>query len=196
MNNLDKIIDLLNQKKFSEAEEILLKLRKKDPRNEVTNYFLGIIYNDFNNPNKSNEKAKRYFGYAIDSDNPIEKAFIKLAHLEKNASHAGRILRKGLEKFPKSVKLYEELLWKTETTKRDSIFEEIARKGITSNNILIIELETHFKQERFDDALNIASRIELTDREEVKILHTVKAYCYLEINDVKKSGKSISRINK
>jgi len=189
MDNLNKVIGLVKQKKFSEAEKALLELRKKDYSNEVINYYLGVIYNDFNNPNKSDVKTRRYFGYVVDSDNPIEEAFIELANLEKNINHARRILKKGLAKFPKSVKLYERLLWKTETTKRNSIFEEIAKKGITSNDILIIKVETHYEQKEFNDALNVISQVELSDSEELKILNTIKAYCHLEINATKRAEK-------
>jgi len=187
MQDIKKIIKLLNEKKFEKAEEILLKWRKSDYKNEKINYFLGELYSDYRFTNRSDQKAKRYFKYAIESKNPIENAYLKLSYLEKNPNHPLRILKKGLEKFPNSIELYENILWRSEISERELIFEEIENKRLFSNEISIIKLETYIALKKYKKALQITENIKANDTIEKKILKIMKAFIFFEIDNLTES---------
>ena len=86
-----KLIKLLDQTKYSEAEEFLLQIKNFSV--EQVNFMRGLIYTKPDNPNKSESKAKKYFARSCDSEEPIENAFIQLSFLEKNINQAIKILR-------------------------------------------------------------------------------------------------------
>ena len=77
---LQEISDLIDNKKWEEAEDTLLKLSKTgDSR---VNYYLGHIYDAWDNPKKDKKKARRYFTLVAESTNPVAGAFVRLSKMK------------------------------------------------------------------------------------------------------------------
>jgi len=85
---IDQAIQLIQQKNYTEAELKLLSARKDYYENSSLNFLLGRIYADWESPLKSQEKAIHYFQLVIDSDLPIERAFIELIYLVRERGAA------------------------------------------------------------------------------------------------------------
>lgn len=109
---LQEIATLIDDKKWEDAENTLIKLSNTDDSRIY--YYLGYLYDAWDNPNKDKEKAKKYFSLAAESINPVAGAFIRLSRNERNRTHSIRILRQGLKSFPKNEALYYQLLIYTE----------------------------------------------------------------------------------
>lgn len=105
---LQEISDLIDNKKWEEAEDTLLKLSKTGDSRVY--YYLGHVYDTWDNPKKDKEMARKYFSFAAESTTPVAGAFIRLSRNERNRTHSVRILRKGLRSFPESEAIYYQLL--------------------------------------------------------------------------------------
>ena len=68
MTSINDILKLLEQKKFSEAEKSLNDLRKRNEDKSIIDYLLGRLNDDYQNPNRSVESAKRFYTKSIKRD--------------------------------------------------------------------------------------------------------------------------------
>ncbi|MGA9364674.1 MAG: tetratricopeptide repeat protein [Bacteroidota bacterium] len=184
MSEIDRIYELIEKKEFQEAENTLAELGKQGLRSSVVNYFLGIIYSEYDNKEKSIQKAKEFFQYAIDGEQPIEDAFLRLSTLETIRPHSIRILRKGLEIFPKSTELYEKLLLLNKVSEREQIYSEVVAKGITSSTLDSIMLCTFAELSKYDDGLKLAPKVTPSDHFSMLLKRAIEGFCYLETNNV------------
>lgn len=197
--NLEKALELIDKESFNEAEKFLLNLRRNS-QTPYINYLLGYIhhvnlsaYSFSENKDKfkgSKEDAKRFLGYSIDSGNPIEDAFWRLADIEKNKKHAVRILKKGLEYFPNSKIIYEYLIIKSEISDIPLISREIESKNIVSNTIYFKLYEFFSNQKCYDEALKQLEKIKVKNNNEDQLLSLIKAFCLFELSEIEKA-KSI-----
>ncbi len=192
----EKLIKLLDQKKYSEAEEFLLQIKNFSV--ERVNFIRGLICIEPDNPNKSESKAKKYFARSCDSEEPIENAFIQLSFLEKNRNQAIKILRNGLRKFPNSPKIYENIIIRTyrDDSKLVGIFEEVENKGIVSNNIIMSMLNYYLKKNDYKKIVDIVPKYQIEkDRiQENRILSTIRAYAYYEIGNINEAFEIFERL--
>ncbi len=203
-DNIQKARQLINENAFKEAEKLLLQKIKKE-NNSIANYLLGFIHHTNLNPvpyffdedskNKeqfqgSKRKAKKYLGYVVDSEKPIEDAFWRFADIEDNKKHAVRILQKGLKSFPKSEILYEYLIRNADKSDIPNIYDKIKEKGIISNTLYFQLYERFWIQKDFETALEIANKIKLRKKDENQILDLIKAFCFLELDEIK-NAKSV-----
>jgi tetratricopeptide (TPR) repeat protein len=184
VSEIDRIYELIEKNEFQEAENTLAELRKQDLHSSVVNYLLGIIYSAHDNKEKSIQKAKEFFQYAIDGEQPIEDAFLRLSTLETIWPHSIRILRKGLELFPRSSQLYERLLLLNKVTDREQIYSEAVAKGITSSDLDSVMLCTFAELGKNEDALKLASKITPSDHVTMLLKRAIEAFCYLGTNNV------------
>ncbi|MBA7508963.1 hypothetical protein ES705_00898 [subsurface metagenome] len=197
--NLKKALELIDKESFNEAEKLLLKLRRNS-QTPYINYLLGYIhhvnlsaYSFSENEDKfkgSKEDAKRFLGYSIDSDNPIEDAFCRLADIEENKKHAVRILKKGLEYFPNSKIIYEYLIIKSENSDIPLISKEIESKNIVSNKIYFKLYEFFLSYKCYDEALKQLKKIKVKNKNEEQLLSLIKAFGLFELSEIEKA-KSI-----
>jgi len=196
--NLKKALELIDKESFNEAEKLLLKIRRNN-QNPYINYLLGFIHHVnishdsfYENKDKfkgSKEDAKRFLGYSIDSVNPIEDAFWRLADIEENKKHAVRILIKGLEYFPNSEIIYENLIRKSENSDIPLISKEIENKNIVSNTIYFKLYEFFSNQKSYEEALELIEKIKPKKNEE-QLLSLIKAFCLFELSEIERA-KSI-----
>lgn len=184
MSEIDRIYELIEKKEFREAENTLAELGKQGLRLSVVNYFLGIIYSDYDNKERSVQKAKEFFQYAIDAEQPIEDAFLRLSTLETIRPHSIRILRKGLELFPKSTELYEKLLLLNKVSEREQIYSEALAKGITSSGLDSIMLCSFAELRKHEDALKLVPKVTPSDHVSVLLKRAIEAFCYLGTNNL------------
>ncbi len=198
-NSIKEVFELIDRKLFADAEKLLLKIRR-NKQSSYINYLLGYIHH-INLSNYSFtenedtfkgkiEDAKRFLGYSIDSENPIEHAFWRLADIEKNKMHAIRILKKGLEYFPQSETLYEYLINKSEDSDIYLIYEEIENKKIISNTIYFQLYEFFWKKKDFNLSLVQINKITFHKNDEKQLLNLIKAFIHYELKEIKKA-KSI-----
>lgn len=195
---LEEIYDLIEKKSFNKANKILLHFRKENNKPHV-NYLIGFIHHiniSHSSFSISDDKfvgsksdAIKYLGYAIESDQPVEDAFWRLADLEKNKDHAVRILKKGLEYFPVSESIYKSLLLRSNPSDIVHIAKEIENKDINSNPIFFELFELSFNQREFDTAIHYVEKIKGENNSEKQLISLIKAYCLLELKKIKSSKK-------
>lgn len=189
---LKKIEDLIDNKKWEEAENTLTKLLKTyDSR---IYFYLGHIYDTWDNPKKDQEKARKYFSLAAESTNPVPGAFIWLSRNEENRTHSVRILRKGLKSLPRSEAIYYQLLNYTEPVERESIYMEIIAKASASERIKINMAVTHFDLKEYEKAIDVLSSCEATEEWDRQILPCIKGFSFYEIGKSDEAAKIFSKL--
>ena len=188
----NEIIALMDNKQWVEAESLLSGYR--DISDSTIDYLFGCIYNAWDNPNKDKEKAKKYFGRAIESKEPIEAAFVLLSNIERNRSHAIRILQRGLDIFPESESLYFHLLTQTSPADSETIYLEAKGKGVISDRIKLVMAETHFGLGEYRSTLDLLEKIKGETIEETLILECIRGFSFLELEDFNKSKEFFAHV--
>lgn len=200
--NLDNVIDLLDKEAFDEAEDLLLKLRRKE-QTPYINYLLGYIhhtnipYSSKSNNKKfkgSKDEAKRHLRASIDSEEPIEDSFWRLADLEDNNKHAIRILKKGIEFFPNSELLYKHLLNLAKHNDIPLIYEELKDKKISTNSINFKMYEYYAEKNDYNEALKFLKKMKTKNSGEKQLLDLITAFILYESSDIKKAGTIFSKL--
>jgi tetratricopeptide (TPR) repeat protein len=125
-------------KQFTVAEDELRSLTFIDTVAGEAHFGLGLLFDDYRNPNRSNDAATRSFRDAADAEYPREDVFVRLASRE-SASRALGVLRKGLTQYPDSLELHEALASHLLTTGElngvVALEKEVASRGITSDKL-------------------------------------------------------------
>ena len=189
---LQEIADLINNKKWEEAEDTLLKLSKTSDSRVC--YCLGYLYDDWDNPKKDKEKARKYFSLAAESTTPVADAFIRLSRNEKNKIHSVRILRKGLQFFPKSKAIYEQLFFYTEPSERENIYKEIIEKECVSERIKVQMAVTFFELKEYEKIIEVLSGVEAEEEWDRNILACIKGFSLYETEKSEEAGKMFSKL--
>ena len=189
---LQEIEDLIDNKTWDEVENTLIKLSKiGDSR---VYYYLGYVYDAWDNPNKDGEKAKKYFSLAAESPNPVAGAFLRLSWNERNKTHSIRILRKGLKFFPKSEALYYQLLIYTEHAQREKIYWEVIEKECVSERTKICMAVTYFDLKEYEKAIEVLSSFEAAEEWDRLILGCIKGFSFYEIGKSDEAAKIFSKL--
>lgn len=186
---------LIKNKDFKTAEKMIKELDERTYGYEFKNYFLGMIYYDNSNPQKSDILAKRYFQYVIKGENPIAEAFIKLAFMESNVNHSRRILRKGLDIFPGNKKMYIYLLHRSEGIEKEKIINEIIEKKIDDIEIKWIMIIYYLEIGKFKESLDLLSEFDIfRDKDLYLLVDLIRGFCYLEKGELKTAKKIFKKL--
>lgn len=201
--NIEEAVKLINNEKFKKAESLLLLLRNKKNTPKI-NYLLGCIHHmnissfSFDKDEKkfkgSKEEAKRFLREAIDSEDPIKDAFLRLVDIEDNKKHAVRILKKGLRYFPDSKTLYECLIKKSEDCDISEIYEEIKSKKIISDEIYFRLYELFFRQKKYNEALKCIKRIKSRNKDKKQLLTLIRGFCFYELTEIEKAESIFQKL--
>ena len=189
---LQDISDLIDNKKWEDAENTLIKL--SNTGDSRVYYYLGHIYDAWDNPKKDKEKANKYFSLAAESTNPVAGAFIRLSKNERNRTHSIRILRKGLKFFPRSEDIYYQLLNYSEPSEIENIYKEIVEKECVSERIRICVAVTYFDLKEYEKAIGIISGFEAEEEWDRRILACVKGFSLYETEKSEEAGKIFSKL--
>ena len=197
MNKIDdqrqqEIVHLLDGHKWDEAENALLEFCNTD---DSWIYFcLGYVYDNWDNPRRDSEKARKYFSLAAESTNPVEDAFIRLSRIERNITHSIRILRKGLQSFPKSEAIYYQLLNYTAQSDREELYREVNAKEIVSERIMIAMVSTYYALQEYNKSLKVLSGIEITEEWDRNILACIKGFSLYETGEHAEAEKLFTKL--
>ena len=182
----------MDNKRWEDAENDLLKLSKSGDSRVY--YYLGHVYDAWDNSRKDEKKAKRYFSLATESSNPVAGAFIRLARNERNKTHAIRILRKGLQSFPRSEAVYYQIVNYTEPSKKENIYREIIEKECVSERIRINMSVTYFHLKEYEKTVEILSGFEAEKESDRSVLACIKGFSLYEIGKIVKANKIFSKL--
>lgn len=183
MKSIEQIERLLADGAFREAEVEILQLRRDRSFGAIPDYLLGCLYNDHRNPKRSRREAKRHFTAAIKTDGPIEEAFLELAMLERGHTHTERILRHGIQRFPKSIRLHERLLAWTAPESREELFSRMIGDGLASRNATALMIRTYTELKAYRKALDLIGTFTPRDDSQAMIVALLQALCMLESGD-------------
>jgi tetratricopeptide (TPR) repeat protein len=184
---LQEIASLIDYKKWEEVGNILLKLSTTGDSRVY--YYLGHIYDAWENPKKDEEKAKKYFSLAAESTNPVASAFIRLSRNERNRTNSIRILRKGLRAYPRSEAIYYQLLSYTELPDREDIYKGIIKEQCLSERIKICMAVTYFDLKEYEKAIGIVSGFEAEEEWDRNVLALINGFSLYEIGKTAEAKK-------
>lgn len=110
-----RIHELIKEKKYQEAKETLEPLSTGENAKDAAyaGYLLGYINTCRDNPHAKEYLARRYLRENIQGDYPHPYAYVVYSRLIDDKNVALNHLNKGLERFPKDVRIIAELLSKT-----------------------------------------------------------------------------------
>ena len=142
-----------------------------------------MIFLEKSNPNNSKDKAKNFFIKSCESEDAVEDAFIQLSKLVylNEVNYAKNILRRGIERFPCSINIYENLAHILRDKEKEELFEEIKNKKITSIGLHIYELEYKISNKKYSEAIKIIEKIKLGkeyyfEKMQLKIIKAFSCY--------------------
>ena len=184
---LDKVLDLFNQKNYKEAEKKLLQLRRNYYDSSHVNYLLGNLYGEYDNPNKSKEKALHYYQLVIDSENPLERVFIEVIHHLSDKKQQVSILKKGLTLFPKSSEINERIIYRLNNPESIELYDSLKDKSFldeVSNFIILIAL---YEEGLFDRSIEHAQKIQVKDKDNLLLKNLIIAYCNYKLGRINDS---------
>ena len=181
---MEDIERLIQKGSFGRAERRIRGLLKKNPGAARAYYLWGVIYQDYRNPQRSEENARQYFEAAIKGDDPVEDAFLSLASLESIASQKIRILRRGTQRCPRSRALYTELLEWSEDKDSEAVFKEMIEKRTASTEAARIMAGKYFTLGKFNEAYHLLSSTKHAHQEANVIDDLLAGYCLLECGDI------------
>jgi tetratricopeptide (TPR) repeat protein len=180
-NQLEEIASLMDNEKWEDAKKELLKHRQT---NDGRVYFLlGVLFNDWHNPNKDEKEAKRFFELSVDSDNPPSNAFIQLSMMERNRIHALRILRNGLKIYPKNEPLYYYLMLYSEPSDRETVYFEAIKNECISERIKITMAQAYFTLAKHSECVKLIAEIRPDNEGDVEVLKCMKGFSVYELGN-------------
>ena len=109
---LEEIIELIEKEEYSAAETALQEyVHSDDAKIQAGAYYLiGYINTCWNNKHKSDDKARRFLLYNLNSEYPHRNAYALYARLEEDKNIVVKYLNQGLIKFPNHPQLLYALL--------------------------------------------------------------------------------------
>lgn len=149
--DIKEIQDLIDNKKYSDAEQMLKTCNSNEKEISIANCFIGYINTRWDNKSKSDYKAKQALLNCIRSSYPIPDAFFLYADIEEDKNIALNYLKKGLEKFPTNSGIYISLLKYSIKSERIKIITQIKEKGFSDFYLLKQVIEILISYELWDD---------------------------------------------
>ena len=126
---LDDIIELIEKEEYNTAETALQEyVYSDDAKIQAGAYYLiGYINTCWNNKHKSDDKARRFLLYNLNSEYPHRNAYALYAKLEEDKNIVEKYLNQGLIKFPNHPQLLYALL--VNSHDKTSVIEQILECG-------------------------------------------------------------------
>lgn len=126
---LDDIIELIEKEEYNAAETALQEyVYSDDAKIQAGAYYLiGYINTCWNNKHKSDDKARRFLLYNLNSEYPHRNAYALYAKLEEDKNIVEKYLKQGLIKFPNHPQLLYALL--VNSHDKTSVIEQILECG-------------------------------------------------------------------
>jgi tetratricopeptide (TPR) repeat protein len=184
---IDQAIQLIQQKNYTEAELKLLSARKDYYENSSLNFLLGRIYADWESPLKSQEKAIHYFQLVIDSDLPIERAFIELIYLVRERNKQISILKRGLSAFPQSSDIFEMLINRLEYADRLVVFDSISDHSFINETTLFTILISLYELDLFERVIQQSLEMQNVGKDFALLKDLIVGFAYLKLGDPKQA---------
>ncbi|GGG81997.1 tetratricopeptide repeat protein [Paenibacillus radicis (ex Gao et al. 2016)] len=191
---IQQAVLLLEEKKYNDAEKLLFQLRKEDYKNEKINFYLGVLFSTYDNPDNSKEKAKRFFQDVVNGEYVYEYAFIYLAKFEGNKNQSLRLIKKGLEVFPDSHELIEMLLVRSPDEEKENIFQDAIKKDICSNDIYNYMFSYYYGYKKYQEAYEIAKKMKSLSKNNTLLIELAKGFCFYRMNEFSKAKSSFNLI--
>ncbi|WP_127545656.1 MULTISPECIES: hypothetical protein [Paenibacillus] len=185
----DYIEKLLEEKKFEELEKYLKKMKKENYNDSSVNYYLGVLYSDYNNPKKSEETAKSYFLDVISSNHVYEYAYIYLEQIERNRNKSIRILEAGLKCFPNSLTLNKRLLYNLDNVEKENLYQKLLTAEISSNDIHVCMMNYYYSSDNFSVAIDTSKKINRQDEMDEIFIILHNAYCFYHMGEIDAASK-------
>jgi len=193
MASIAEILKLLESSEFDQAEKELKTLWRDSPSDPIINYLLGCLYDDYRNPRRSRDKARRYLQVSLAADPPFEQAFPRLARVESsNQQRALRILRKGAEIYPDSHEILRALLRGVPSEEVDEIYATMLRGGLADPSSTLFVARVLASRRDYSNALQLVRGLPPTDGVSSLALQLVEASYLLEVGDEK---AAIAKLN-
>lgn len=187
----DQIDLLLEEKKFDEAEKLLLDIRRKDNGNSTNNYYLGMLYSNYYNSNRSEEKAKKYFLDVISSEYVYEYAYLYLEQKEKNKNKSIRILEAGLKVFPNSVQLNERLLYQLDSEIKEEFYQRLIADGISSNELHSFMMDFYYQNNKYREAIDASKKIIFKKETDKFFTALHNSYCFYRMGEISTARENL-----
>ena len=182
---IDQIVQLIKTKKYNDAEDKLLEARKSYYNNEIVNYLLGTIYSEWDSPLKAAEKALHFFELVINSDHPIENAFIELTYLISDKFKQISLLKKGLESFPQSSKLFERLIFRLGNDEIIQLFDSLTDQSFINELTNFKILLAFYELNLFDRVLTHSDKLRSTNKDLLLFLNFILGCANFKIANYK-----------
>ncbi|PYE49363.1 hypothetical protein HUB98_04050 [Paenibacillus barcinonensis] len=182
---------LLQEKNFDEAERLLLDIRKKDKNNSANNYYLGLLYSNYSNPNESEEKAKEYFIDVISSEYVYEYAYIYLEQREKNKNKSIRLLEAGLKVFPNSIGLNERLLYQLDSEIKEEFYKKLMANGISSNELHYVMVDYYYRNGKYIEAIDASKEIIIKFENDKLFIDLHNSYCLYRMGEIATASENL-----
>ncbi|MCM3202903.1 tetratricopeptide repeat protein [Paenibacillus illinoisensis] len=183
----EQIESLLEEKNFEEMERLLLDMRRKEHANSTVNFYLGLLYSDYDNSNKSEEKAKKFFLEVISSDHVYEYAYVYLEQKENNKNKSIRLLEAGLKVFPNSVQLNQRLLFQLEPELKEGFYQKLIAAGISTNEINSFMMEYYYDKNKYDEAIEASKKIITKIEIDALFISLHNAFCLYRMGEINKA---------
>ncbi|WP_338541580.1 tetratricopeptide repeat protein [Paenibacillus tundrae] len=185
---------LLEEKNFDEMERLLLDMLKKDHFNSDVNYYLGLMYSNYYNSNKSEEKAKEFFLNVISSEYVYEYAYIYLERKERNKNKSIRLLEAGLKVFPHSAELNERLLIQLEGDSKEGFYKRLISAGISTNEINSYMMNYYYDNQKYNEAIEASKSILKKTDMEILFIRLHNAYCFYKLDEIGEAIKYLENL--
>jgi len=160
--DLKRIEDLLDNKKYQEAEQqlaaIIIDSDSVEKDISIANYLVGYIHTLWDNKEKSHWKARQALLKCIDSSYPIPYAFYLYAGVEEDKNVAVNYLRKGLGRFPTNPEIYIGLLQYSLKAEQLKAIDEIIEKELSDYNLLKKVIGLLISYELWDDVDRLSNK--------------------------------------
>ncbi|MDR1826620.1 MAG: hypothetical protein LBQ49_02920 [Rickettsiales bacterium] len=152
--DINKVLKLINEKKFSEGLSLLDEIMAKQP-DEATmsyaNYLKGYIYYTYANNDRNPKTAKQYFLKSIESTAPTERAFQYMADLEDDKNVVNNCLQLGLKYYPNSPIIYKQLLIQSKSNyDKEKYISDIIEKNIKDFEVMAEVIEYFISQNNWE----------------------------------------------
>lgn len=194
-----EIYTLIDERKYDDAVTALLPFYK-DENAETSaraGYLLGYIHTRYDYKQKNAGQAKRYLRENIYGDYPQPYAFVLYSRIENDHNIALNHLERGLKRFPKDVRILEELMAKSPD--KDAVVTLIKDSGISNPDLMGRVISYLVREKQWDHISGYLSRIEnagdIDDYDQL-FLDLIRGYVYLfqQNPDYKKAKEILEKV--
>ena len=194
-----EIYKLIDERKYYDAVTALLPLYK-DGNTETAaraGYLLGYIHTRYDYEQKNAGQAKRYLRENIYGDHPQPYAFVLYSRIEDDHNIALNHLERGLKRFPKDVRILEELLAKSPD--KDAIVAVIKDSGLNNPDLMGSVISYLVKENQWDGISVFLFRKQSTgdvEENDQLYLDLIRGYVHIfqKNPDYKKAQETLEKV--